>query len=104
MNQQPDPAKRRYLADYRNFTGVTTERQPKTHALVFIVDVDNTGIIRTKRVAFHMGPDRYQEYRYYTADQMEKIAEAMLAAVDKARQCAPSRNWTQTGRVVADLS
>ncbi len=92
-----DAAQRRYLGDYRNFTGITTDRQPRTHTLDMSVDVDNNGVIRTRRVAFAEGPDRYQEYRYYTADQAEKIAHALLEAVRRSRTCAPSRNWTRMG-------
>lgn len=93
-------ALREYEGDYRNFTGIATERQPQTHNLTMYVDVDNFGVIRTKRMERRPGSlVQYRDYRYYNIDQAQQIVDALTAAIRRARECPPPRNWTSTGAI-----
>ena len=92
---------KRYKKDYRNFTGIITERQPFTHELHMHFEVDDHGIIRTKRSA--VSPDApgtryFEEYRYYTPEQAEAIAEKLMQSVAEARSRL-TRAWFAVGNV-----
>ena len=91
----------RYKKDYRNFTGVPTERQPKTHELHMTFEVDDHGVVRTKRTAVNLdapGTRFFEDYRYYTPAQAEAIAEKLMQSAAQARSRL-TRMWTPVGTV-----
>ena len=91
-----------YNRDYRNFTGVKTERQPVLSSLRFFIDVDEAGVVRTKRAALANGNGSFEDYRYYTAEQAEKIGLEMIEAADRARRkLRPTeRQWERVAGLV----